>query len=81
MAYIELVDEENATGALADEYDRARARAGKVFNIIKTMSLAPNQLRHSIDLYLQIMFGDSPLTRRQREAIAVLVSKVNECHY
>ncbi|MFN2467975.1 MAG: carboxymuconolactone decarboxylase family protein [Gaiellaceae bacterium] len=28
-----------------------------------------------------IMFGDSPLTRSEREAIAVAVSSANDCHY
>jgi alkylhydroperoxidase family enzyme len=32
-------------------------------------------------LYSTIMFGDSPLSRTQREMIAVVTSQVNECHY
>jgi len=38
-------------------------------------------MRDSIRLYSTIMFGDSPLTRAQREMIAVVTSEVNECHY
>lgn len=37
------------------------------------------QLHHS--LYRQLMYGQSPLSRIQREMIAVVVSSLNECHY
>jgi hypothetical protein len=32
-------------------------------------------------LYRTVMFGDSPLGRAEREAIAVAVSAANDCHY
>jgi alkylhydroperoxidase family enzyme len=38
-------------------------------------------MRDSIRLYSSIMFGPSPLTRAQREMIAVVTSTVNQCHY
>ncbi|GIV02423.1 MAG: peroxidase [Armatimonadetes bacterium] len=81
MAYIKLISEEDAEGRLARLYDQARKRAGKVFQIVKCMSLAPHQLEASMGLYRAVMFGESPLTRAQREMIAVVVSKVNGCHY
>jgi alkylhydroperoxidase family enzyme len=31
--------------------------------------------------YREIMFGDTPLTRTEREAIAVVVSALNDCFY
>ncbi len=81
MAYIKLISEEDAEGRLARLYDQARKRAGKVFQIVKCMSLAPHQLEASMGLYRAVMFGESPLTRAQREMIAVVVSKINGCHY
>jgi uncharacterized peroxidase-related enzyme len=75
------VDEDDATGLLAEEYEAARARAGKVFNIVKAMSLAPGTLRASMALYREIMFGRSELSRAERELLATLVSTVNGCHY
>ena len=48
MAYLRLVDENEASGLLKDEYDAAVARAGKVFNIVKAMSLRPGVLRRSM---------------------------------
>ncbi|MCH8274394.1 MAG: carboxymuconolactone decarboxylase family protein [Armatimonadetes bacterium] len=81
MAYIRTVPDDEATGGLAQLYSEARRRAGKVFNILRCMSLAPEHMRASIDLYLAVMYGQSPLSRAQREMIAVAVSVLNKCHY
>ena len=62
-------------------YDAAGQRAGKVWNIIKVMSLSPATLRASMGLYLSSVRGASPLTRALREMLAVVVSKANKCHY
>ncbi|MFN2240610.1 MAG: carboxymuconolactone decarboxylase family protein [Thermoanaerobaculia bacterium] len=34
-----------------------------------------------LDLYREIQFGRSELSRREREMIAVAVSVTNHCHY
>ena len=81
MPFLRLIDVEAATGELEREYDEAVARAGKVFNIVKAMSLRPRVLRRSMQLYKEIMFGESELTRAERELLAVVVSAVNDCHY
>lgn len=81
MAYIHLIEEEQAEGELKHLYEEANQRAGRVFNIVKCMSLAPHHLRTSIELYLAVMYGESQLTRKQREMLAVIVSKANHCHY
>lgn len=81
MAFIRIIEPEQAKGALRNEYETALRRAGKVFNIIKIQSQNPNALRRSTGLYLAIMHGESPLTRAQREMLATIVSKLNNCHY
>ncbi|MBA3428275.1 MAG: carboxymuconolactone decarboxylase family protein [Actinobacteria bacterium] len=81
MPHLRLVDVHEATGALKAEYDAAIARAGKVFNIVRAMSLRPSVLKRSLELYRAIMFGPSGLTRQERELLAVVVSRANECHY
>jgi len=78
---LRLIDEGEATGALKAEYEAAIGRAGKVFNIVKAMSLNAETLRASMDLYKAIMFGPSELSRAERELLAVVVSRANECHY
>ena len=50
-------------GPLKAEYDAAIGRAGKVFNIVKAMSLRPGVLKRSMEMYKAIMFGPSGLTR------------------
>ena len=81
MAYLRLIEVDDATGELRVEYDAALERAGKVFNIVKAMSLRPAVLSRSIELYREIMFGPSPLSRQERELLAVVVSSANDCHY
>lgn len=81
MAYIRLIDEDEADGLLAEEYDAAVERAGKVFNILKAMSLRPAVLRASMELYQEIMFGESGLSRRERELLATVTSAEQSCHY
>ena len=81
MAFLRLIQEHEATGELAQEYREAAKRAGKVFNLVKSMSLRPRVLKRSIDLYKEIMFGPSELSRVERELLAVVVSSLNNCHY
>jgi uncharacterized peroxidase-related enzyme len=81
VPFLRLIDVGDAAGLLREEYDAALARAGKVFNIVKAMSLRPAVLRESMRLYREIMFGPSGLTRQERELIAVVVSRENDCHY
>ena len=82
MAWIQTVDAAEATGIVKEEYDAAFARAGEIYNIVKLFSVRPKSMRAFVELYLVVMFDeDSPLTRMQREMIATVVSKVNECDY
>ena len=81
MPHVRLIDVDEATGALKQEYDAAVARAGKVFNIVRAMSLRPSVLKRSIELYKGVMFGTSRLSRQERELLAVVVSRTNDCHY
>ena len=81
MPHLRLIEVDEATGLLKDEYDAAVVRAGKVFNIVKAMSLRPGVLQRSMQLYKEIMFGPSGLSRQERELLAVVVSRQNDCHY
>jgi uncharacterized peroxidase-related enzyme len=81
MPHIRLVEVDEATGLLKEEYDAGVARAGKVFNIVRSMSLRPGVLRESMRLYRAIMFGPSGLSRQERELLATVVSHANDCHY
>ena len=50
-------------------------------NVLASHSLNPEAMHAHIGLYRTIMYGDSPLSRAERVAIAVAVSAVNSCHY
>jgi uncharacterized peroxidase-related enzyme len=81
VPHLRLIEENEASGELKTEYDAAVARAGKVFNVVKAMSLNPKVLTASMGLYRAIMFGPSELSRVERELLAVVVSCANDCHY
>ena len=81
MAYIETIGPDDADGELKRLYDEATRRAGRVYGILRLQSLNPPVLAASIELYKAVMFGASPLSRVEREAIAVTVSRVNDCFY
>ena len=81
VPHVRVIEVDEATGALRVEYDAAVGRAGKVFNIVKAMSLRPGVLKRSMQLYKAVMFGPSGLSRQERELLAVVVSRQNDCHY
>jgi alkylhydroperoxidase family enzyme len=81
MPWIKQIPINEATGLLKAEFDKALKRAGRVWHIVHIMSLNPPVLRDSIGFYISAMMGASPLTRAQREMLAVVVSFENHCHY
>lgn len=81
MAYIDLVKPGEATGRLKEIYDAAIGRAGRVYNIIRTMSPNPPVLEASMGVYIQTMRAPAGVSRHEREMLATLVSRVNDCYY
>lgn len=81
MPWIKQIPLEQATGLLKTEFNKALERAGRVWHIVHIMSLNPRMLRDSIRFYITAMMGESPLSRAQREMLAVVVSFENHCFY
>ncbi len=81
MAWIETIAENEAEGDLKRQYEAAVKRAGKVYNVVKLLSLRPDVMRTFLNLYLQLMHGPSRLSPRERELVATVVSWANHCHY
>jgi alkylhydroperoxidase family enzyme len=50
-------------------------------DIVASHSLIPEALRHAFSTFGALMSPELPLTRRQHEMIATLVSTLNRCHY
>ena len=81
MAWIKVISLEEAGWILKRQYDAAIKRASKVWNIVSIMSLNPQTMQDSMRFYKTIMFSESPLSRKQREMLATVVSSVNHCTY
>lgn len=81
MTWIKSVGVDEAQGRLAKTYKSAVERAGRVYGIVRCMSLSPAVLDASMGLYTKIMYAKEGLQRYQRELVATVVSRGNECHY
>ena len=81
MPHVHVLSYDETSEISRAEYDAAIARAGRIWNIVSIQSQLPEVMRDSLRLYGSIMFGPSPLTRAQREMLAVITSQANDCHY
>jgi alkylhydroperoxidase family enzyme len=81
MAHVHVFEYDETSGVARREYDAAMRRAGRVWNIVSIQSQLPEVMRDSMRLYSSIMYGPSPLSRAQREMLAVVTSRYNDCHY
>lgn len=81
MPYIDHIDYDNSTGELREIYDELIGSRGKLANIHMIQSLHPKSISAHMKLYMELMFGKSPLRRYQRELLGVVVSKTNNCDY
>ena len=78
--WIDRVGPEKAEGTLAEAYERI-SRGQPLDHILEVHTLHPQALLDHYALYRTSMFGSSPLSRVEREAIAVVVSASNDCFY
>jgi len=81
MARIDVIPNESATGDLRRIYDDIINKRGKLANVHMIQSLRPESIVKHMELYMEIMFSRSELTRAEREMIAVVVSVSNGCTY
>jgi hypothetical protein len=68
------------------EYREARVPAlerpdGTMDSIVAAHSLIPEALRHAMSTFGVLLDADLPLSRRQHEMIATVVSALNHCFY
>jgi len=81
MSWIETIESDEAVGKLAKIYSSLADPGEEIAEILKVHSLKPDILRSHLNLYREIMYGDSSLSRAEREMVAVKVSVINDCHY
>ena len=72
MAFIDYVDDDTIPAA---------DRVPDEDNILRIHGVHSRTMRHHYDLYRDLMYRRGPLSRVQREMIAVVVSTINQCHY
>jgi uncharacterized peroxidase-related enzyme len=56
-------------------------KIGFLPNVLEAYSFEQKKLRAFIGMYNDLMLEDSPLTKLEREMIAVVVSSANRCYY
>ncbi|MFW5793768.1 MAG: peroxidase-related enzyme [Bacteroidota bacterium] len=81
MSRIKVIAYEEATGRLKEIYDDIISKRGKLAGVHSIQSLRPESIVKHMDLYMEIMFSKSELSRAEREMMAVVVSAANECKY
>ena len=78
--WIARVGPRAAEGKLAEAY-QALGGGRPLAHIIEIHTLHPEAMVDHHALYRTSMFGPSPLSRAERESIAVVVSAANDCFY
>lgn len=81
MAWIRVVEPEEAGAELKAVYEKTVGARGRLAAVHKIHSLHPESLTAHMALYMTLMFGRSPLSRRERELVAVAASRANGCSY
>jgi len=81
MSRIKVISHNEATGRLKEIYDELIVKRGKLAEVHTIQSLRPESIVAHMDLYMEIMYSRSELSRAEREMMAVVVSKTNGCVY
>ena len=95
MTWLSTIPYERADPALRQVYDQLRAlypadyaadeptltRDGQSDSVVAAHSLIPEAMWHMMAGYAVLLRPDLPLTRRQQEMIATVVSAQNGCFY
>lgn len=82
MAWIETIPTKDADSTLATLYAQVVDPAnGQLDHIMQIHSLHPAGLAAHFALYQACMRGTKTLRKVDRELVALVVSRQNECHY
>lgn len=81
MTRIKVIQPDEAEGRLKQIYNNIIDKRGKLAEVHKIQSLRPESIVHHMDLYMEVMFAKSDLSRAEREMMAVVVSLSNGCEY
>jgi uncharacterized peroxidase-related enzyme len=78
-----VIEEADATGAVADAYAYFREHFGRqnIPGILKCFATHPPLLQQMMEIASTMLFCEGHLTRRMKEAIATYISSLNQCPY
>ncbi|MBT8218534.1 MAG: carboxymuconolactone decarboxylase family protein, partial [Bacteroidia bacterium] len=82
MAWIKVIDYDNADTKLKKVYDKVRGANGQIDNVLAIHSLRPHSLVGHMALYKNVLHNsNNTLPKWYLETIGVLVSFLNQCDY
>ncbi len=81
MPWIRVIEEDKAEGKVKEVYEKVKKNRGKLSNIMAIQSLMPEVMESHLQLYMDVMFNKSGISREEKELIAVIVSAINDCPY
>jgi len=82
IAWIRIIEPEDAEGPLASAYDLAKTPHGTVDNVMKVHSLRPGTMEGHLALYRSVLHADDiQLPLWFLETVASYVSMINGCDY
>ena len=82
MSWIEEIDDSQWTGELKELRPAVSdPETGKVDNIMSVHSIDVGSMDAHLKLYEQAMRPTETLSKADREMIAIVVSKLNDCNY
>lgn len=81
MSWIPIIPPTSADSELATANNVVSGSRGRVANILGVHSVRPEIMLAHLRLYHELMFASSELTRAERETVAVVVSRANDCFY
>lgn len=81
MAWISAPGADEASGKTKQVYEKILRERGHVANIFQAQGLEPEALEDHVSMYVHLMIDHGPLSREEREMVAVVVSAANRCAY
>lgn len=79
MNCVKKISAEQADARVGEIYAELLNKRGKASEYLQTHSLRPISMLTHMALYLDILYKPGGLTRQQREMIAIVVSRENNC--
>jgi alkylhydroperoxidase family enzyme len=81
MPYVRTISYEESKGELKEAYDMMIKSRGRISNVQAVSSLKPNIMKTLMGHVASVMFGESGVSRAEREMVAAVVSATNKCQY